>query len=45
MNYYLVAAYVAIWCILFIYLFSLSSRTQKLRKEVEALRKEIEHVE
>jgi CcmD family protein len=44
MNYYLVAAYTAIWCILFVYLFSLSSRQKKLRKEVEALRKEVEQM-
>jgi CcmD family protein len=44
MNYYLVAAYVAIWCVLFIYLFSLSSRQQKLKKDVEALRKQLEHM-
>jgi len=41
MNYYLVAAYIAIWCVLFLYLFTLSSRQAKLRKEVESLKKEL----
>jgi len=44
MNYYLVAAYVAIWCVLFVYLFSLSSRQRKLQKDVESLRKQIEQL-
>jgi CcmD family protein len=38
---YLVAAYIAIWVILFVYLFSIASRQTRLRKEVESLLKEV----
>jgi CcmD family protein len=34
---YLVSAYIAIWVILFIYLFTLSSRQKSLKKEVARL--------
>lgn len=44
MNYYLVAAYTAVWCVLFVYLFLISSRQEKLRKEVETLQKQVEHL-
>jgi len=39
---YLFAAYVAIWCILFFYLFTLKSRQGNLEKTVEALQKNLE---
>jgi len=39
---YLVAAYAAIWCILFIYLYTLKSRQSQLEKSVEALRRKVE---
>jgi CcmD family protein len=38
---YLVAAYIAVWVILFIYLFTLASRQKSLKKEVEQLLKEV----
>ncbi len=41
---YLVAAYLAIWLILFVYMISLGSRQSRLLKEVEALRKQVEHL-
>ena len=42
MNLYLVAAYSAVWAVLFVYLFMLNSRQDKLRKESAALKKELE---
>lgn len=36
------AAYIAIWMVLFVYLFSLNSRQRDLQKEVEALQKQLE---
>ena len=42
MNLYLVAAYSAVWVVLFIYLFMLNSRQDKLLKEMAALKKELE---
>jgi CcmD family protein len=39
---YLFAAYVAIWCLLFLYLVSLKSRTRSLETRVEALAKKLE---
>lgn len=41
---YLMAAYLAIWIILFVYLFSLASRQSRLQKEVETLLKQVEHL-
>jgi CcmD family protein len=41
---YLVAAYIAIWVVLFVYLFSLGSRQRRLQKEVESLQKQLEHL-
>ena len=38
---FLVAAYIAVWVILFVYMFSIASRQGKLKKEVEALLKEL----
>ena len=35
---YLVAAYMAIWIILAVYLFSIHSREKKLREEVQRLK-------
>jgi CcmD family protein len=43
MNYYLVAAYTAIWCVLFVYLFTLSSRQKKLKNEIESLKRQLEN--
>ena len=37
---FLVSAYIAVWVILFIYLFSISSRQARLKKEIEALLRE-----
>lgn len=39
---YLMAAYIAIWLILFVYLFSLNSRQRSLQKEVESLEKQLD---
>jgi CcmD family protein len=39
---YLMAAYIAIWLVLFVYLFSIHSRQRQLQKEVERLRKELD---
>lgn len=39
---YLFAAYLAIWIILFIYLFSIHSREKKLREEVRRLKQMLE---
>ena len=39
---YLMTAYIAIWLILFVYLFSLNSRQRSLQKEVESLQKQLE---
>ena len=39
---YLFAAYMAIWILLALYLFSIHSREKKLREEVERLKKIIE---
>jgi CcmD family protein len=36
---YLVAAYAAVWVMLFLYLFSLSRRQSKIDREIAALRK------
>jgi CcmD family protein len=41
---YLFSAYSAIWCLLFLYLFSLRSRQRKLERTVEALLKRLEGV-
>jgi len=41
---YLMAAYIAIWMVLFVYLFSLSSRQRRLQKEVEALQKKVNSI-
>jgi CcmD family protein len=38
---YLMAAYIAIWLVLFVYLFSLNSRQRQLQKEVEALERKV----
>ncbi len=38
---YLFAAYLAIWIILAIYLFSIHSREKKLREEVERLKERL----
>lgn len=38
---YLVAAYIAIWCILFVYLFSLKSRLRSLETTVDALQQKL----
>jgi CcmD family protein len=38
---YLMSAYIAIWFILFVYLFSLASRQNKLKKEVDQLMKQL----
>jgi CcmD family protein len=38
---YLVAAYIAIWFILFFYLFSLSSRQKRLSEEISNLKKQL----
>jgi CcmD family protein len=40
---YLYAAYLAIWIILFLYLFSLHSREKKLREEVQSLKRMIKN--
>jgi len=39
---YLFAAYMAIWILLALYLFSIHSRERKLRQEVERLRRMLE---
>ena len=39
---YLFAAYLAVWIILAVYLFSIHSREKKLREEVRRLRKLVE---
>ena len=39
---YLVAAYTAIWVILFVYIFSLVSRQSELKKEVDSLLREVQ---
>ena len=39
---YLFAAYVAIWCLLFLYLVSLKSRTRSLENRVEALSRKVQ---
>ena len=41
---YLFAAYTAIWCILFGYLYSLRSRQRTLEKALESIRKQVEKV-
>lgn len=38
---YLVSAYIAIWVILFVYLFTLASRQNRLKKEVDQLMKQL----
>lgn len=38
---YLFAAYCAIWCIIFVYLWSLKSRQRALENRVEALSKQV----
>jgi CcmD family protein len=40
---YLFAAYMAIWIILAIYLFSIHSREKKLREEVQRLKQALLH--
>ena len=40
---YLFAAYVAVWIILSLYLFSLHSREKKLRDEVQRLKRMLEN--
>jgi len=42
---YLFAAYMAIWIILAVYLFSLHSREKKLREEVQHLKRMLEKPE
>jgi CcmD family protein len=39
---YLFAAYLAIWIILAVYLFSIHSRERRLREELESLKKRFE---
>jgi CcmD family protein len=39
---YLFAAYVAIWCILFVYLYTIHSRQSALEKTTEALLRRLE---
>jgi CcmD family protein len=41
---YLVAAYIAIWAVLFVYLFSINARQRRLQKEVESLQKQLERL-
>jgi CcmD family protein len=38
---YLVSAYIAIWIILFVYLFTLASRQNKLKQEVDQLMRQL----
>jgi CcmD family protein len=38
---YLISAYVAFWIILFVYLFTLASRQNNLKKEVEQMLKQL----
>jgi CcmD family protein len=40
---YLFAAFLAIWIILALYLFSLHSREKKLREEIERLKRTLEN--
>ncbi len=40
---YLFAAFLAVWIVIFLYLFSLSRRHRDLVGEVEALRRMMEH--
>ena len=42
MNYYLFAAYSAVWVIFFLYLYSLKSRQRSLEKSIEGLQKRLE---
>jgi CcmD family protein len=42
---YLFAAYLAIWLILAIYLFSIHSREKKLREEVRGLKRRLEQAQ
>jgi CcmD family protein len=39
---YLVAAYIAFWCLLFLYLFSLKARQRDLEHTVDGLMKKLE---
>ena len=39
---YLFAAYTAVWIVLFLYLFNISRKQQKLHREIEALREQLE---
>ena len=39
---YLVAAYAAIWCLIFFYIYTLRSRQNRLEKTVEALQRKVE---
>jgi len=39
---YLFAAYVAIWCILFLYIYSVSSRQKQLEKTLKSLQESIQ---
>jgi len=41
---YLAAAFMAIWILLAIYLFLLSSREKKLRDEIQRLRRQLEKI-
>jgi CcmD family protein len=38
------AAYIAIWLVLFVYLFSLNSRQRSLQREVESLQKQLDQL-
>jgi CcmD family protein len=41
---YLMVAYIAIWLVLFVYLFSLNSRQRQLKKEMEGLQKQLDRL-
>ena len=41
---YLVAAYVAFWVLVFLFIVSLKSRQRNLEKAVEVLEKRVEHL-
>lgn len=38
---YLLAAFIIIWAVLFVYLFVLSARGKQLRREMDSLKREI----
>ena len=40
---YLFAAYAVFWALTFIFVFSIASRQKRLEKEIEALRRALEH--